>query len=119
MDVLIKGLIAELKQTVRFIELRNASATEDVLEAVLLRDHLPRCYDLLAKTLGPPLKAFGEAVAFTPEARRTVDALGGIRMNQCFFLAQQGVKHIAYAALWPWESDPTRLTLKVGLRQVP
>ena len=119
MEAIVKGLIAELQQAIQFVELRKAPETGDSLEAVLLRAHLARCYDLLAKALGPPLKEFGESVALTPEARRTADAVGGIRSNQCFFLAQQGAKHVAYAALWPWGSDPTRLTLKVGLWQVP
>ena len=119
MEEPIKGLIAELQQTIRFEELRKVPPTGDYLEGVLLRKDLACCYDLLAKVFGPPLKEFGTAPAFTPETKKTVDVVGGIRDNQCFFLAQRGATPVAYAALWPWESDPTRLTLKVGAWQTP
>ena len=114
MTAALDGLIAELKHAVRFEELRKASGTGNYLEGVLLRPDLARCYDLLVKWFGPPLKAFGQPPAFTPDIQKIVDAVGGVRANQCLFLAQEGARPIAYAALWPWESNPTRLTLKVG-----
>ena len=119
MEEPIKGLIAELQQTIRFEELRKAARSGEYLEGVLLHKDLARCCELLAGVFGPPLKEFGKPLAFTPETKRTVDAVGGIRDNQCFFLAQRGAKPVAWAALWPWESDPTRLTLKVGTWQAP
>ena len=117
MEERIKALIAELKNTIRFVELRKAPPAGDYLEGVLLRKDLSRCCGLLAKAFGPPLKEFGQPAAFAPDAQQAVDAAGGIRVNQCFFLAPQGAGGVAYAALWPWESNPTRLTLKVGAWQ--
>ncbi len=115
----VNGLIEELKKTIQFEELRKTQDSGGSLEGVLLRKHLARCYDLLVNVFGPPLKGFGEPPAFTPETQQAVDAVGGIRANQCFFLVRQGATPIAYAALWPWESDPTRVTLKIGTWQAP
>ena len=119
MDEIVNGLIVELKKTIRFVDLRNAPLSSDYLEGVFLREDLARCYELLVKVFGPPIKELGQAPAFTPGVQTTVNALGGIRANQCLFLVQQGARDIAYAALWPWESDPTRVTLRVGTWQEP
>ena len=118
MDEAIKRLIGELKKAIRFTELRKAPATDEYLEGVLLREDLVRCCELLSTVFGPPLKEFGKPPAFPAATQKTVDAVGGIRANQCLYLAQKGARDIAYAALWPWESDPARLTLKVGMWQV-
>ena len=118
MDEAIKGLIEELKKAVRFTELRKAPTTGEYLEAVFLREDLVRCCELLSTVFGPPIKEFGRPPTFTQETQKTVDVVGGIRANQCLYLAQKGARDVGYAALWPWESDPARLTLKVGTWQV-
>ncbi len=70
--------------------------------------------DVLRKALGAPAKAFNQAARFDGGMQRVVERLGGIRDDQCLFLKPGTDQALAYAALWPWESDSTRVTLKVG-----
>jgi len=118
MDSLVGPLIAALTKTIS-LEVRSASASDERLEAVLSRPNLQRCYGLLTEALGPPAKEFGKAATFEPDMQRVVEQLGGIRTDQCLFLKPAGAQRVAYAALWPWASDPTRVTLKVGVCGVP
>jgi hypothetical protein len=82
---------------------------------VLARGDLSRCCQLLAGALGPPAKEFGKTVRFAKPAQAVVEHLGGIRPDQCLFLKEEPNQPIAFAALWPWASNPQRVTLKVGV----
>ena len=113
MDELVKQLIGRLKQSVAFVELRTAS--DRYLEAVLLRTHLENCCRLLREVLGPPVKDFGQAAAFDAATQRAVDQVGGVRIEQCLFFTQGDERQAGYAALWPWASDATRVSLRTGL----
>jgi hypothetical protein len=54
-----------------------------------------------------------EAVIDTKDIE-LLNSLGGLRKGQSFFYRQVG-HQVIYAALWPWESDPTKITLKSGV----
>jgi hypothetical protein len=43
--------------------------------------------------------------------------MGGLRKGQSFFYRLEG-HQVIYAALWPWESDPTKITLKSGVSEL-
>ncbi len=111
---LVKPLIIALRRDVPML-VRNAPATDDALEGVLARPDLSRCYELLKTALGAPVKEFGQPAKLEPAMRKAVERLGGIRVEQCLFLKPLDGAHGIYAALWPWASDPTRITLKVGV----
>ena len=111
---LVTPLVAALRQAIP-MEIRSAPPSGDALEGVLARPDLSRCYDVLVQQLGPPAKEFAQPAAFPKEIQRVVNDLGGIRPEQCLFLKQAEDRRIVYAALWPWASDPRRITLKVGL----
>jgi len=115
MAPVVKPLIDALQQAIPFVELREASAAGDYLEGVLARGDLERCHQLLSGTFGPAAKEFGKTVRFTKPAQAVVDHLGGIRPDQCLFLKEEPNQPIAFAALWPWASNPDRITLKVGV----
>ena len=110
-------LIEALKKAIP-LELRSAADSTDRLEGVLSRQHLPKCYALLTETLGPPAKEFGKAADFKADMQRVVERLGGIRTDQCLFLTRAEDRRVIYAALWPWASDASRITLKVGVCDV-
>mgnify|MGYP001618749529 CR=1 FL=1 len=112
---LVKPLIDALQQAVPFVELRTASSVGDYFEGVLSREDLARCCALLSGTLGPATKEFRTIVRFSRQQQAVVDHLGGIRPEQCVFLKEEANQPIAYAALWPWASNPERVTLKVGV----
>ena len=111
---IIQPLIEVLRTTLT-LEVRTAPASGDYLEAVLQRPELRRCHELLSNTLGAPVKEFNKAASFDAAHQRAVNGIGGIRLEQCLFLKPYGDKQAAYAALWPWASDPKRVTLKLGI----
>ena len=112
---LVKPLIDALQQAIPFVEKREAPPAGDYLEGVLSREDLARCCALLSGAFGPATKDFGKVVRFTRQSQAVVNHLGGIRPEQCLFLKEEANQPIAFAALWPWASNPERVTLKVGV----
>lgn len=113
-SALIGSLVASLRTAVPML-VRTAPPSGDYLDGVLARADLQRCCALLAETLGAPIKEFGRATTLEPRVKKAVDTLGGIRNDQCLFLKQEDAERAIYAALWPWASDASRVTLKVGI----
>lgn len=113
-DAVLPALIGALKQQVTFLEVRTPPEHADRFEAVLSRGDLPKCEDVLVALLGQPVKAFGQPAKLAPAHQNGVNELGGVRGNQCLFLKVVDASMVAYALLWPWESDPMRVTIKVG-----
>ena len=112
---LVKPLIDALRQAIPFVEMRQASPAGDYLEGVLSRSDVERCCALLSGTFGPAAKEFGKVVKFSRQSQAVVNHLGGIRPEQCLFLKEAANRPIAFAALWPWASNPEWVTLKVGV----
>jgi len=110
------SLIKEIKKTVR-MEIRATSHGTEYLEAVITLDDLEVLHSLLRKHLGPATKESGKEVSFPQTIRALVDSLGGLRIEQSFFYKQDG-KQVTYAAIWPWQSDPNRITLKSGVSKM-
>jgi hypothetical protein len=115
MTPVVKPLIDALQQTMQFVEVRQAAPDGTYFEGVITRSDLERCYQLLGDALGPAAKEFGKTVRFAKPAQAVVDHLGGIRPDQCLFLKEATHQPIAFAALWPWASNPDRITVKVGV----
>ncbi|MBI4341028.1 MAG: hypothetical protein HY598_01955 [Candidatus Omnitrophica bacterium] len=113
MPAAVEAVIAALKAAVP-LEMRPVSNAA-YLEATLSRQQLPRCRELLQQHFGAPVKEFGRPALWMGWRRRFVKRLGGIRFNQCLFLDAQEDHSAVYATLWPWSSDPKRITLKVGV----
>lgn len=111
----IATLVDAVRRTIPVLETRAAAPSSDALEVVLSRADLDRCIALLSATLGQPAKPFGRAVTLAPPASHVMTKIGGIRVEQCLFVKPLSSREIAYAALWPWESDAGRITLKVGI----
>ena len=107
------NLIEEIKKTPR-MEIRPTSRETEYLEAVITLEDLEALHSLLKKHLGPATKESGKEASFPKKIQELVDSLGGLRIEQSFFYKQDG-KQVIYAALWPWRSDPNRITLKSGV----
>ena len=105
-------MIEEIKENLS-LEIRLDSREPEYLEAVVNNEDLGLLKSLLEKGLGPAAKEPGKKVNLPAEIQEMVDALGGIRMNQSFFYKQDG-ERVLFAALWPWESNPNKITLKAG-----
>jgi hypothetical protein len=109
----VATLIQALKAQVPFAELRPAS-TDTYLEAVVAKDQLAVCESALTAALGAAVKPFGQGPKLDRKLKGAVDRLGGVRQDQCLYLQPGEAKAACYALLWPWGSDPNRVTLKVG-----
>jgi len=96
------------------MEIRPTSRETEYLEAVITLEDLEGLHSLLKKHLGPATKESGKEASFPKKIQELVDSLGGLRIEQSFFHKQDG-KQVIYAALWPWRSDPNRITLKSGV----
>ena len=106
-------LIEEIKKSVK-MEVRPSTQGKDYLEAVVNRKDLQSLQSILTKYLGPAAKGPGKEATLPKEIQGTVDALGGLRIDQSFFYKREG-STLTFAALWPWESNPEKITLKAGL----
>ena len=112
----VMNLVEEIKKTLK-MEIRLTSKGGKYLEAVITLQDLDVLHSLLREHLGPATKVSGKEVYFPTKIQELVDSLGGLRIEQSFFYKQDGTQ-VIYAAIWPWQSDPNRITLKSGVSEV-
>ena len=105
-------LIPELINTVK-MEVRKNSLGEGYLEAVVEKADMGTMASILIKHLGKACKAPGEKAKYPKHIKAIVDSFGGLRNDQSFYY-KEGDGQVIYAALWPWQSNSTMTTLKVG-----
>jgi len=109
------NMIEELRVTLP-MEIRSSPQESNYLEAVITKNDLELLNSLLTKHLGSAAKGPGTNATFPKEIQALIDAMGGLRMEQSFFYKQREDHQVLYAALWPWESNPERITLKAGMK---
>jgi len=107
------NMIEEIKKTIK-MEIRQTSQRPEYLEAVLYKEDLELLNAILKKHLGPAAKDSGKEANLPKEIQELVDALGGLRNEQSFFYRQEG-NQVMFAVIWPWQSNPGKLTLKCGV----
>ncbi len=110
------NMIDEIKETFK-MEIRPNSQGSEYLEAVIDTKDMELLSSLLKRYLGSAAKDRGKEANLPKEIEELVDFLGGLRKGQSFFYRQDG-HQLIYAALWPWESDPTKITLKSGVSEL-
>jgi hypothetical protein len=110
------NMIEEIKKTLE-LEIRQYSQGPEFLEAVLQKKDLESLNALLEKHLGPAAKESGRVVNLPKEIQELVGALGGLRNEQSFYYKQDG-NQVIFAAIWPWQSNPDKLTLRSGVSQI-
>lgn len=110
------NMIEEIKEAFS-MEIRPNSRGADYLEAVMDTKDIELLNSLLKRYLGPAAKERGKEANLPKEIEELVDSMGGLRKEQSFFYRQEG-HQVIYAALWPWESDPTKITLKSGVSEL-
>ncbi len=106
------NLIEEIRKTID-MEIRPSSKGKEYLEAVVKIAELESLQSILEKYLGSAAKEPGKEATLPGEIQKMVDSMGGLRREQSFFYKKEG-SGIVYAALWPWESNPKKITLKSG-----
>ncbi len=105
-------LIDEIKGAME-LEVRVSPEADVHFEAVFQSKDMDKLVYLLEKNLGKPLKAIGQKVKFSKQVAKVVDLMGGIRHEQSFYLKEDENGEYMCAALWPWQSDPSKITLKM------
>jgi hypothetical protein len=110
------NMIEEIKDRVR-MEVRPNSQEPDYFEAVVNTEDLELLNSLLKKHLGPAAKESGKEANLPEEIQNVVDSLGGLRNEQSFFYRQDG-HQVSYVAIWPWQSNPNKITLKYGVSEL-
>jgi hypothetical protein len=110
------SLIEVIKEAMT-LEIRSNSQGSEYLEAVIDTKDIELLHSLLKKYLGPAAKEHGEEANLPEEIQGMVDSLGGLRKDQSFFYKREG-HQVIYAALWPWGSNPNKITLKCGVREM-
>jgi hypothetical protein len=109
------NMIEEIKETL-MMEIRPISRGLEYFEAVINGKDLALLNSLLKKHLGPAAKESGKETNLPKEIQKIVDSLGGLRNEQSFFYKREGNK-VIYAAIWPWMSNPDKITLKSGVSE--
>jgi hypothetical protein len=110
------NMFEEIKGTLR-MEIRPNSQEPEYLEAVSNKKDLGLLKSLLKKHLGPAAKKPGKEANLPMEIQKMVDSFGGLRIEQSFFYREDG-NQVIFAALWPWESNPNKITLKAGVMKL-
>ena len=110
------NIIEEVKENLK-MEIRPNSMGTEYLEAVVNRNELESLQIILTKHLGPAAKEPGEKTNLPREIQGLVDDLGGLRIEQSFFYKRVGTT-VFYATLWPWKSNPEKITLKSGIMKL-
>jgi hypothetical protein len=110
------SLIEEIVEALS-MDIRANSRGLEYLEAVLHRKDLGLLNSLLEKHLRLAARESGKEQNLPKEIKELVDSLGGLRNGQSFFYRREG-DQVIYAALWPWRSDPNKITLKSGVSEI-
>ena len=106
-------LVEEIK---KMMELEVRQSPEEVdfnFEAVFKSEDLDKLLMILRNNIGEPLKPPRIQAKLSKDAREIIDLMGGIRYEQSFYLKQEANGEYLCVALWPWQSDPSRITLKI------
>lgn len=96
------------------LEVRVTSEAHEYFEAVFQSADLEKLSVFIKEALGEALKPPGKDVRFAKHVQKLVDKVGGLRREQTFYLKEGGDGEYTFAALWPWQSDPSKTTLKIG-----
>ncbi len=107
-------IVDEIKKSVT-MEIRPSPDPHEYFEAIVMSEDMVTLTAILEKNLGEPLKPAGRDVRFAADVQKIVDLIGGLRREQSFYLKNENNGKFIYAALWPWQSDSSRVTLKIGV----
>lgn len=97
------------------LEIRTLSGDNEYFEAVFMSKDIIKLTSILKENMGDSLKPAGKNVKFDKKIQKIVDIIGGLRREQSFYVKAEGADKYMYAALWPWQSNLSKITLKIGM----
>ncbi len=107
-------IVDDIKSAVN-LEIRTSSDAHEYFEAVFMSKDTVKMASVLKENIGDPVKPAGKDVRFDKKMQKIVDLIGGLRREQSFYVEDEGADKYMYVALWPWQSNPSKTTLKIGI----
>ena len=107
-------LVEEIKEALELKIRTSPSDDNEYFEAVFQSKDVDTLSALLRKNIGEPLKLPGKGAKVPGYINRLVKNIGTIRREQSFYLKRDENGEYVYVMLWPWQSDPSKITLKIG-----
>ncbi|MDD5131361.1 MAG: hypothetical protein PHH44_01745 [bacterium] len=111
-----KEMIKELKT---FFAPENMYFNQDLqfvkTRMVVTEEKLAPLLAILDKFYKGPFKPAGEKPAREMGDLEVIQALNGIRKEQTLYLNTNDAEYVYFAAIWPWQSDPSQASLFLGL----
>ena len=111
-----KEMIKELKT---FFAPENMYFNQDLqfvkTRMVVTAEKLTPLLVILDKFYKAPFKPAGEKPAREMGDLEVIQALNGIRREQTLYLNAKDPEYVYFAAIWPWQSDPSQASLFLGL----
>ncbi len=112
------GLVEEIKNALE-LEVRPSEEPDKYFEAVFESKDLDKLLDLVRKQIGESVKSPGRYATFPKNVGELVNSMGGLRIEQSFYFKQEPNGEYIYVALWPWQTNPSKTTLKIGKGSFP
>lgn len=78
-------------------------------------EHLDAIFTEISKIFGPPYKPSGSIAFWLNLFNPFVRAIGGSKYDQTLFRKDLAPGLSLFCALWPWGSDPSRTSVRIGL----
>ncbi len=111
-----KEMVKELKT---FFSPENMYFNQDLqfvkTRMVVTEEKLAPLLAILDKFYKAPFKSAGEKPAREMGDLEVIQALNGIRREQTLYLNTNDPEYVYFAAIWPWQSDPSQASLFLGL----
>ena len=86
-----------------------------VRTTVVPSTRVPQLLDMVTELMGPAVKPAGEGAFWKNWFDPFVKAVGGIQKDQSLFRKPLVGDLSLYCAFWPWASDATRTSLRIGI----
>ena len=109
--------LADEIQKAMEVEVR-ASEADEYFEAVFEAKDMEKLSTVAKAALGEPVKPPGKNVKLAADVEELVESMGGLRREQSFYFKKENGGY-TYMALWPWQSNPSKITLKMGIGSFP
>lgn len=95
---------------------RNKEACRPLLYVgVAESDVVAQLAELVEADFGPPYKPAGEGAFWKNLLDGFVKTVGGVSRDQTLYRLELAPKIQLFCAFWPWGSDPTRTSVRLGL----
>jgi len=96
------------------LDIRPFSDPDKYFEAVFQAKDLDTLAAIVRNNVGEPLKPPGKRAKLPKNVTALVSNIGGLRIEQSFYFKQEENGEYIYVALWPWQSDSSKITVKIG-----